>query len=99
MIINDNISKPELNVDFLASKIFLSRSQLYRKIKSLTGVSVNEFIRNVRLEKAKSLIDEGDDNINEVSYKVGFTSPSYFTKCFKTKYGHVPTQSKNLQPE
>ncbi|GAB3338375.1 two-component regulator propeller domain-containing protein [Marivirga atlantica] len=99
LIINDNISKPELNVDFLASKIFLSRSQLYRKIKSLTGVSVNEFIRNVRLEKAKSLIDEGDDNINEVSYKVGFTSPSYFTKCFKTKYGHVPTQSKNLQPE
>ncbi|PTB91334.1 hybrid sensor histidine kinase/response regulator, partial [Marivirga lumbricoides] len=48
-IINDNISKPELNVDFLSSKVFLSRSQLYRKIKSLTGISVNEFIRNVRL--------------------------------------------------
>ncbi|WP_188461902.1 two-component regulator propeller domain-containing protein [Marivirga lumbricoides] len=93
-IINDNISKPELNVDFLSSKVFLSRSQLYRKIKSLTGISVNEFIRNVRLEKAKHLIDEGDDNINEVSYKVGFTSPSYFTKCYKSKFGHVPTRSK-----
>lgn len=97
LIINDNISNSELNVDFLASKIFLSRSQLYRKIKTLTGVSVNEFIRNVRLEKAKNMIDEGDDNINEISYKVGFTSPSYFTKCFKIKYGHVPTQSKNQE--
>ncbi len=92
VIINENISAPELNVDFLSSKVFLSRSQLYRKIKALTGGSVNEFIRNIRLQKAKQLIDEGDDNINEISYKVGFTSPSYFTKCYKAMYGHVPTQ-------
>ncbi|WMN06926.1 two-component regulator propeller domain-containing protein [Marivirga arenosa] len=99
LVINDNISKPELNVDFLASKIFLSRSQLYRKIKALTGVSVNEFIRNVRLERAKHLINSGDDNINEICYKVGFTSPSYFTKCFKLKFGHLPTQNKSLSEE
>jgi signal transduction histidine kinase/ligand-binding sensor domain-containing protein/DNA-binding response OmpR family regulator len=89
--IHENISESDLSVEVLASKVFLSRSQLYRKIKTLTGVSVNEFIRNVRLEKAKELIQLGNNNINEISYKVGFTSPSYFTKCYKVKYGHLPT--------
>lgn len=91
--INENISKPELSVEVLASKAFLSRSQLYRKIKTLTGVTVNEFIRNVRLEKAKELIELGNDTITEISFKVGFSSPSYFTKCYKEKYGYLPTQN------
>ncbi|MXO04806.1 two-component regulator propeller domain-containing protein [Flavobacterium sp. HBTb2-11-1] len=95
--INENISEPELTVELLSSKIFLSRSQLYRKIKTLTGVSVNEFIRNVRLEKAKQLIEQGNNNINEISFKVGFTSPSYFAKCYKIKYGHLPTQEKRTK--
>lgn len=89
--IHENIQESDLSVELLASKVFLSRSQLYRKIKTLTGVSVNEFIRNVRLEKAKELIELGNDNINEISYKVGFAYPAYFTKCFKDKYGHPPT--------
>ncbi|WP_253792574.1 hybrid sensor histidine kinase/response regulator transcription factor [Flavobacterium sp. HSC-32F16] len=92
--INENINEYELSVEVLASKVFLSRSQLYRKIKTLTGVSVNEFIRNVRLEKAKELIELGNDNITEISIKVGFSSPSYFTKCYKEKYGHLPTHNK-----
>ena len=91
--INENISETDLSVEDLASKVFLSRSQLYRKIKTLTGVSVNEFIRNVRLEKAKELIELGNDNMTEISYKVGFSSPSYFTKCYKDKYGYLPTQN------
>nr|WP_315247311.1 two-component regulator propeller domain-containing protein [uncultured Flavobacterium sp.] len=97
--INENISESELSVELLSSKIFLSRSQLYRKIKTLTGVSVNEFIRNVRLEKAKQLLEQGNNNvnINEISYKVGFTSPSYFAKCYKLKYGHLPTQEAGLK--
>lgn len=95
--INENISESELTVELLSSKIFLSRSQLYRKIKTLTGVSVNEFIRNVRLEKAKQLIEKGNNNINEISYKVGFTSPSYFAKCYRIKYGHLPTQEKKTK--
>jgi AraC-like DNA-binding protein len=90
--IHENISESDLSVEVLASKVSLSRSQLYRKIKTLTGISVNEFIRNVRLEKAKELIALGNNNINEISYKVGFTYPSYFSKCFKEKYGHLPTQ-------
>ncbi|KIA87682.1 hybrid sensor histidine kinase/response regulator transcription factor [Flavobacterium sp. AED] len=93
--IHENINESDLSVEVLATKVFLSRSQLYRKIKTLTGVSVNEFIRNVRLEKAKELIALGNDNINEISYKVGFTSSSYFTKCFKEKYGHLPTHKKD----
>lgn len=95
--INENISEPDLTVELLSSKIYLSRSQLYRKIKTLTGVSVNEFIRNVRLEKAKQLIEQGSNNINEISYKVGFTSPSYFAKCYKVKYGHLPNQEKKTK--
>ncbi|TDW47727.1 signal transduction histidine kinase [Flavobacterium sp. 270] len=94
--INENISEYELSVEVLASKVFLSRSQLYRKIKTLTGVSVNEFIRNVRLEKAKELIELGNDNITEISIKTGFSSPSYFTKCYKEKYGFLPTQSNKV---
>ncbi|PXY39737.1 hybrid sensor histidine kinase/response regulator [Flavobacterium cheongpyeongense] len=91
--VNENINETELSVEVLASKVFLSRSQLYRKIKTLTGVSVNEFIRNVRLEKAKELIELGNDNITEISFKVGFSSPSYFTKCYKEKYGQLPTHN------
>lgn len=93
--INENISETDLSVELLASKLFLSRSQLYRKVKALTGISVNMFIRDVRLEKAKELLELGEDNISEVSYKVGFTSPSYFTKCFKAKYGYLPTKISN----
>ncbi|WP_337968905.1 two-component regulator propeller domain-containing protein [uncultured Flavobacterium sp.] len=91
--INENMAEYELSVEVLASKVFLSRSQLYRKIKTLTGITVNEFIRNVRLEKAKELIELGNDNINEISIKVGFSSPSYFTKCYKEKFGYLPTHN------
>lgn len=93
--ITENINNPQLSVELLSDKVSLSRSQMYRKIKTLTGVSVNEFIRNVRLEKAKQLIEQGNDNMTEIGFKVGFTSPSYFTKCYKIKYGYLPTQEKN----
>ncbi|WP_394750677.1 hybrid sensor histidine kinase/response regulator transcription factor [Spongiimicrobium salis] len=88
-----NISEPDLSVELLASQFFLSRSQLYRKTKALTGVSVNEFIRKVRLEKAKELLESGEGNISEITYKVGFSSPSYFTKCFKAEFGYLPTDT------
>ena len=88
--ITENLSDSLLSVESLSSKLFLSRSQLYRKIKTLTGVSVNEFIRNVRLEKAKEIMSNGYSSVSEVSYTVGFTSPSYFTKCYKLKYGEFP---------
>ncbi|MCF8714715.1 response regulator [Joostella atrarenae] len=92
--INENISETDLGVELLASELFLSRSQLYRKVKALTGVTVNEFIRKIRLEKAKELLESGDYNISEVTYKVGFSSPSYFTKCFKTYFNIQPSDLK-----
>ena len=79
-------------MESLASHLNLSRSQVYRKIKALTDQTANEFIRNIRLHKAKVLIQAGNTNISEVSYTVGFSTSSYFTKCFKNYFGVLPTQ-------
>ncbi|MEH6407945.1 MAG: DNA-binding response regulator, partial [Leeuwenhoekiella sp.] len=91
----ENISETNLNVEKLADEFNLSRSQLYRKIKGLTGLTANELIRKIRLERAKKLIEEGKNSISEISYNVGFSSPSYFSKCFKTHFGILPTEVKN----
>jgi signal transduction histidine kinase/DNA-binding response OmpR family regulator/ligand-binding sensor domain-containing protein len=88
--INNNISDNDLNVEKLADELLLSRSKLYRKIKALTGLTANEFIRNIRLEKSKNYIENTEYSISEICYKVGFSSPSYFTKCFKIQYGVLP---------
>ncbi len=90
--INENIDNPELNVEILASQLNLSRSQFYRKIKALTNQTATEFLRNVRLQKAKQIIEMGNTNVTEVCYKVGFASPSYFSKSFKKYFGVSPTE-------
>ncbi|AUP81186.1 hybrid sensor histidine kinase/response regulator transcription factor [Flavivirga eckloniae] len=92
--INDNISNSNLSVEELATHLNLSRSQLYRKVKALTGQTINEFIRRIRLERAKQTIEKGSSNISEACYSVGFTSPSYFSKCFKAHFGVLPTEIK-----
>jgi len=92
--INENIGDTDLNVEQLADDMHLSRSQLYRKIKAMTGITANEFIRKIRLEKAKQMIENGSESISEVGFKVGFSSPSYFTKCFKSHFGILPTEVK-----
>ncbi|WP_147676111.1 hybrid sensor histidine kinase/response regulator transcription factor [Algibacter pacificus] len=90
--IDNHIDDTNLCAETLAKQMFLSRSQLYRKLKALTGTSVNEFIRNVRLEKANQLLESKQFSISEVTFKVGFSSPSYFTKCFKKRFGKLPTE-------
>tara|TARA_R110002049_G_scaffold9462_1_gene48214 strand:- start:17461 stop:21630 length:4170 start_codon:yes stop_codon:yes gene_type:complete len=95
--INESIGDPDLNVESLASQLNLSRSQFYRKIKALTNQTANEFIRNIRLLKAKQMIEMGNSNISEVCYKVGFSSPSYFTKCFKSYFGILPKEIEHKQ--
>ncbi|WP_298547090.1 hybrid sensor histidine kinase/response regulator transcription factor [uncultured Aquimarina sp.] len=90
--IYENLSDPDLSVESLSSELHLSRSQFYRKIKTLTGQTANQFLRNIRLQKAKQILESGSTNISEVCYKVGFSSPSYFTKCFKTQFGILPTE-------
>ena len=89
-VIGINLSKEDLCVQDIANELGLSRSKLYRKIKTLTGTSANEIIRKTRLEKAKELLEKTDMTIGEICYKVGFASPSYFTKRFKEHTGIIP---------
>ena len=68
----------------------ISRVQLYRKVKALLNINVNDFILNTRLKKAKYLLQHQELSISEVSYKVGFSSPAYFSTVFKSKFGVTP---------
>ncbi|MEM9687011.1 MAG: response regulator, partial [Bacteroidota bacterium] len=90
--IHEKLSDPDLNVAVLSSQLHLSRSQFYRKIKTLTGQSANQFLRNIRLQRARQMLEKGQANVSEICYTVGFSSPSYFTKCFKTHFGVLPTE-------
>ena len=90
-LIEENLSDSELSVEDLGSKMGLSRVQLYRKIKALTNYSPNELVRIARLKKAASLLASSEKTISEITYEVGFTSPSYFTKCYKEYFGESPT--------
>ena len=93
-IISSRISDSEINVDDLASELSLSRSQFYRKVKSLSGLSPVELIRLTRLKKAKSMIQNSDKSISEIAYATGFSSPAYFTKCYKDAFGQTPTEDR-----
>ena len=90
-LIEANLTDSELSVEELGSKMGLSRVQLYRKIKALTNYSPNELVRIARLKKAASLLASSEKTISEITYEVGFTSPSYFTKCYKEYFGESPT--------
>ena len=84
------LSDSDLSVDDLAADMNLSRVQLYRKVKAVTGSSPVELLRTARLNRAYQLLLTTDKSVSEVAYTVGFTAPSYFTKCFKEEYGMVP---------
>ena len=90
-LIEENLADSEVSVEDLGSKMGLSRVQLYRKIKALTNYSPNELVRIARLKKAASLLASSEKTISEITYEVGFTSPSYFTKCYKEYFGESPT--------
>jgi DNA-binding response OmpR family regulator/nitrogen-specific signal transduction histidine kinase len=90
-LLEDNYTESELNVEDLGKNMGLSRSQLYRKTKALTHYSPNELLRIVRLQKAMELINTLELSVSEIAYRVGFTSPSYFAKCFKDYYDKSPT--------
>lgn len=85
--IEKNISHPELDVDFLAKNVGVSRTQLYRKINALTDMAVKEFVKDIRLKRAAQLLQQNSLNISEIVMEVGFNDASYFRKCFKEKYG------------
>ncbi|MFC2517220.1 MAG: substrate-binding domain-containing protein [Prevotella sp.] len=90
--IHRNISNNDFGVEQLGAAVDLSRVQLYRKVKALTGLSPVELIRATRVNRARKLIEGGATSVSEVAYQVGFTSPSYFTKCFKDQFGVSPME-------
>lgn len=91
-IVEDNMADPEFGVQQLCEKTKYPYQQVYRKIKMLTGESLNEFIRNIRLKRAAQYMANTDLRVSEVMYKVGFNSHSYFTKCYKEYFGVPPTE-------
>lgn len=90
-IIECNVGNSEFSVEQLSDAVGLSRAQMYRRCKQLTGNSPVEILRIQRMQRAGSLLSTTDQNVSEVTYACGFTSPSYFTKCFKEHYGMSPT--------
>ena len=87
-----HLSDESYNMVSMAESMYMSQSSLYRKVKSLTGVSPNEFVRDFRLQKAAEMLSSGEYLANEVYQKVGFNSVSYFSLCFKKKYGVSPVR-------
>ncbi len=90
-LINEHLAEPGLSVEDLGEQIGLSRVQLYRKTKALCGYSPNELLRIARLKRAASLLASTEKTVAEVTYEVGFSAPSYFTKCYKDYFGESPT--------
>ncbi len=90
-IINERLDDAQLSVELLAELMNVNRSHFQRKIKALTGFSPSELIRTIRLEKAQQLLRQGGSNITETAYATGFTSQSYFTKCFTDHFGYPPS--------
>ena len=89
-VIEEHLEDENFSVEDLANQVAFSRSHLYRKIHSLTGLSISLFIRNIRLEKAYTLLEQEVATVSEIAYKVGFGSSTYFSKCFHEYYGHPP---------
>jgi AraC-like DNA-binding protein len=88
-----NLEDENFSVVQLGHKIGMSRSQLHRKLSALTGFSPNEVIRNMRLERAKQLLEKKVGTVSEIAYLCGFSSPAYFIKCFKDYFGSTPGQT------
>jgi signal transduction histidine kinase/DNA-binding response OmpR family regulator len=91
-IIEKHITETEYGVEQLSVEVSLSRVHVYRKIKHLTGLSVSEFIRNLKLKKAAAMLSESGKSVAEIAYETGFSSPSYFSKCFKDLFNLTPSE-------
>lgn len=91
-VIEKYLDITEFDTNLFAEQLNLSKSSLYRKIKSMTGLSTNEFIRNIRLKHACRMLKDKSITISEVAYSVGFTDPRYFATCFKTAFDMTPTE-------
>lgn len=91
LLIEENLSSEKIDINYLSDKMCMSGSTLYRKMKALTGLSTNEYIRKVKMKNAERLLLEGKFNISEIAYKVGMNSTGYFRQCFKEEFGLSPS--------
>jgi signal transduction histidine kinase/ligand-binding sensor domain-containing protein/DNA-binding response OmpR family regulator len=91
-IIEKHISEEEFNMEGFGDELFMSRMQVHRKLKALTGKSANRYMRSFKLQKARKMIEEKQGNISEIAYSLGFNTPAYFTKCFKDEFGYPPSE-------
>ena len=91
-IIQGNLGNSDLNVETISHEMGISRAQLYRKIKSITGISPNDIVREARMRRADRLLETTDKSVSEIAYEVGFSSPSYFTKCYREFFGRTPNK-------
>tara|TARA_R110002074_G_scaffold122612_9_gene257402 strand:- start:30476 stop:33073 length:2598 start_codon:yes stop_codon:yes gene_type:complete len=89
-LINENLGNSDYSVENLAENLTISRVQLYRKVKAMMGMSISDYIANIRLEKAKLMLETGSLTVAEIAYTSGFSSPNYFSTAFKNKYGTPP---------
>lgn len=92
-VIDKNLDNSDLTVDMIGAEVNLGRVQLYRKCKALSGMSPNELLRTARLNKSYQLLRDTDMTVSEVAYSVGFSSPSYFAKCYKDHFGKTPSNN------
>ncbi len=95
--IDQHISEPDFSIDNLAEKMFMSRSNFYRKIKNISGMAPNDYLKTIRLNKAAELLMEDGVRIADVFEKVGFSSSSYFAKCFKAQFNVLPKDYSESQ--
>ena len=91
-VVNKNLSNSDFNVDMLTQEVGISRAQLHRKMKELTGISTSEFIRNIRLEQAARLLKEQKINVTQVAYTVGFSNLAHFSTIFRKHFGVAPSE-------
>lgn len=91
-VVEEQLSNPELDVEYICRQIGMSRTKLHQMIKNITGQSISDFVRTVRLRKALQIMTEEDVLITEVMYRVGMQTQSYFTKAFKKEFGKTPSQ-------
>ena len=94
-IVEENISNEQFDIPFFCSELGVSRTMLFTKIKAWTNFTPNEFIHEIRMKRAAQLLEQNKINISQISYKVGFNNPKYFSKCFQKKFGETPTQYLN----
>ena len=93
-IFYEDMGSTDMTVDSLAAKMGLERTQFYRKIKAITNYSPVELIRTLRLKKARAMVTGSEKSISEICYEVGFSTPAYFTKCYREAYGETPTETR-----